>query len=58
MSPATKSVGAWLKWRINVAKGKMGMRRVQIAAKVATRGRRISASSLMIEKEIRVTLAT
>ena len=47
MSTSTKTMALWLKRRINVAKADKGMSWAQIAAKLSTRGRRVSASSLM-----------
>ena len=47
MSPSTKHTTDWIKRRINVAKADKGMSWAEIAAKLSSRGRRVTASSLM-----------
>lgn len=47
MSVARSEAAEWLKRRINAAKAERGMSWAQIAEKVSSRGRKVTAGSLM-----------
>ena len=50
MGVARSEAAEWLKRRINAAKAERGMSWAQIAEKVSSRGRKVSAGSLMTKQ--------